>query len=193
MRETLGVVLAGGKSTRMGGHPKAEVELGGQRLLDRVLDRLEPQVDAAIVNANDATQAAVPIVPDRLHGRLGPLAGIAAALTYAHENGYGKVVSVAVDTPFFPCDLVPHLILAAQSSDHGLAVASCGQNLHGAFGLWPESILPAMLGFLERGGRKVRDFTAQQGAALAAFPETTPDAFFNINTPADLEKAAQWV
>lgn len=191
MREPAGLILAGGRGTRMGGVAKADLLLGGERLLDLCIDRLDPQVSAIAVNSNAAVKSPFPVVSDTLKGHLGPLAGILAGLEWAHEKGHDHVVSVAVDTPFFPCDLVPHLLMA--STETGFAICATSDGAHGTFGLWPVSLIPDLTEFLTSGGRKVRAFTDLHGAGVATFPDTTPPAFFNINTPADLAQATAWL
>lgn len=193
MAEPLGVILAGGRGTRMGGVPKADILLGGQRLLDRVAARLEPQVVALAVNANHPLDTDRPILPDPLPGHPGPLAGVLASILWACEMGARHVVTVAVDTPFFPCDLVPNLLLAAEGHPEGLAIAASSDGLQPAFGLWPVDLRDDLRTALENGTRKVTDWTDTHGAALAHFPDTDPPAFFNINTPADLTRAVAWL
>ena len=108
-----GVILAGGLARRMGGRDKAFLSLGGGTLLDRALARLGPQVDALAINSNGDPAAFAdhdaPLVPDLDDSRAGPLAGVLAGLTHAEGAGASHVVTVAVDTPFFPSDLVERL------------------------------------------------------------------------------------
>jgi len=189
MREPVGVILAGGRGTRMGGVAKADLTLCGRRLLDLCADRLDPQVSAVAVNANAPIKTNLPVIADTLDGHLGPLAGVLAGMDWAQSISATHIVTVAVDTPFFPCDLVPHLIMAG---DGKLAIATTADGQHGTFGLWPIALRSALSDFLKDGGRKVRAFTQNHGAALAPFADTTPAAFFNINTPDDLKQAAEW-
>ena len=102
----LGVVLAGGLATRMGGTDKGLLSLGHRTILDEVLNRLSPQVDVMIINVNGDparfSNYTLPCIPDSISGYLGPLAGVLAGLEYARENGFGWIASVAADTPFFP-------------------------------------------------------------------------------------------
>ncbi|WP_281984326.1 molybdenum cofactor guanylyltransferase MobA [Thalassorhabdomicrobium marinisediminis] len=190
MREPFGLILAGGRGTRMGGVSKAGLLLGGESLLERVQARLAPQVTRIAVNANAPLRTPHPVIRDSLEGHFGPLAGVLTGLDWAAALGASHIVTVAVDTPFFPCDLVPRLLLAGGG---GLAIAETSDGEHGTFGLWPVSLRAPLAAYLEQGGRKVRTFTTAQGAALARFPDTTPPAFFNINTPDDLTRAADWL
>lgn len=191
MREPLGLILAGARGTHIGGDPTSGVMLCGQTLLARCVDRLEPQVSAVAVNANDAVDTELPVLADAMAGNLGPLAGVLAGMGWALAQGGTHIVTVAVDTPFFPCDLVPHLIMAGEHHPDGFAIAATPDGDHGTFGLWPVTLRAALFEYLETGGRKVRGFTTAQHAGKAQF--TDGRAFFNINTPADLAEAATWV
>jgi len=193
MRKPLGLILSGGQGRRMGHVLKADVMLGQLSLLDRCRDRLDPQVDGIIVNANVPLDTPHPVIPDTMHGFLGPLAGILAGLIHGAERGHTHVVSVAVDTPFFPCDLVPQLQLAGLAHGDGFAVAATGDGLQGTFAIWPVGLRTSLAAYLQSGGRKLGDFTVQHDAATALFAPTTPDAFFNVNTPQDLAEATQWI
>lgn len=189
--EPLGLILAGGLSTRMNGKTKAEVRLGGQRLIDLCADRLEPQVRSIVVNSNTAIKCEWSVIPDTMSGHLGPLAGVLAGLEWAKSKNISHIVTAAVDTPFFPCDLVPRLWLASDAS--GFAIAATADGEHGTFGLWPVTLIAPLTDYLAEGGRKMRSFTTDRGAGLALFPETEPPAFYNINTPDDLEQARAWI
>lgn len=193
MTAPLGLILAGGGGTRMGGVSKTKLMLGTQTTLARADARLAPQVLDLGVNANSAVSTTRRVLPDTMPGSLGPLAGILTGLDWALENGRSHVVTVAVDTPFFPCDLVPRLQLAGERHPQGLAVAATADGLHGTFGLWPTALRDDLVAFLTDGGRKVTGWTDRHNAALATFPETTPPSFFNINTPEDLEVARVWI
>ena len=111
-----GVILAGGLATRMGGGDKALREVAGQRLFDRVIDRLRPQVAGMAINANGEpdrfAEFALPVVPDDVADFPGPLAGVLAGMEWAASEGASHILTVAADTPFFPADLVARLSAA---------------------------------------------------------------------------------
>lgn len=183
-----GVILAGGGGRRMGGADKALLHLNGQSLIGRALARLEPQVERLAISANgDPARFArlgLPILPDA--APLGPLAGILAALQWAAPLGATAVVSAAVDTPFFPGDLVPQLCLAAEASPHGLSIASSAKD-HPTFGHWPVTLAPALADFLNSGvNPRVMAFAEAQLCARARFPQEA--AFANMNTSDDLAR-----
>ena len=184
-----GVILAGGTGRRMGGTDKSALLLGAQPLLARVIDRLEPQVEQLAISANgDAARLApyrLPVLPDAMPQ--GPLSGVLAALDWAAPQGATAVVSVAVDTPFFPGDLVPQLLLASEGSPSGTALAESGCRTHPTFALWPVALRDDLRAALARGEAKVMDFARQHQAALARFSDDR--AFLNINTPEDLAAA----
>lgn len=190
----LGVILAGGLGTRMGGRNKATILLDGQSLLAHVANRLKPMVAAIIISSNEPVEfAELPVIKDDLPGRPGPLAGILSALDWAHDHNYDHVVSAATDTPFFPTDLVNGL--RTHANEIGLCLAASvdamgNENLHPTFGLWPVAMRHPLRAFLESGQRKVRLFTQQHQAGVAVF-HGVPDPFFNINTHDDLEIAQQ--
>jgi molybdopterin-guanine dinucleotide biosynthesis protein A len=173
----------------MGGADKSALLVGTQSLLARVIDRLEPQVERLAISANgDAARLApyrLPVLPDAVPQ--GPLSGVLAALDWAAPQGATAVVSVAVDTPFFPGDLVPQLLLAAESSPSGAALADSGGRTHPTFALWPMALREDLRAALARGEAKVMDFARQHQAALARFSDDR--AFLNINTPEDLAAA----
>ena len=184
-----GVILAGGTGRRMGGTDKAALLLGAQPLLARVVDGIRPQVDRLAVSANgDPARLApyrLPVLPDALPQ--GPLSGVLAALDWAAPQGATAVVSVAVDTPFFPGDLVPQLLLAAERSPSGAAVVEAGGRVHPTFALWPVALRRDLRAALARGEAKVMTFAQRHQAALARFDDDR--AFMNINTPEDLAAA----
>ncbi|EJC79591.1 molybdopterin-guanine dinucleotide biosynthesis protein A, proteobacterial [Rhizobium leguminosarum bv. trifolii WSM2297] len=192
-----GVVLAGGRSQRMG-RDKAGVMLGAESLLHHVLTRLSQQVGPVAVNA-DAAAENVPVVPDRLLGKVGPLAGIHAAMVYATNlPAITHVATVSVDCPFFPADLVARLASALEHPSQ-IAVAASEGRSHPVFGLWPVTLaadLEAWIATDEK--RRVRDFLLRHDVTEVSFPlhptrASLLDPFFNINTPDDLIEAERWL
>ncbi len=181
----LGAVISGGQSTRMGSE-KALIKLGTKTLILRVVDRLLPQVDDAIINANGDTKRfeflELDIVPDIETELQTPLAGLHAALVYAAEEDFDAVVTVPSDTPFLPRDLVAKL-----SGDRPAIANSNGQD-HYLTGFWPTKLLPQLEKALTASNR-VQDWVARSGAVKVNWPAGSYDPFMNINTPADLKAA----
>ena len=189
----VGVILAGGRGQRLGGADKALVPLAGRPLLAHAIARLAPQTDRLALSANgEAARFAafgLPVLADPVAGFPGPLGGILAGLDWAASLGAGFLVSAAVDTPFFPGDLVPRLIVASQAAGDAGAIAATPAGAHPTFGLWPVQLRAALRQDLAAGQRRVLQFAQRRGMATAGFPATEPDGFFNINTPDDLAQA----
>ncbi len=179
-----GVILAGGQGVRMGGVDKATILLGGQSLIARVAARLEPQVERLAVSGRQA-HLGLPVLTDAV--AVGPLSGVLAGVRWAAGMGADAVVTVPVDGPFVPGDLVPRLWLAG---DGGVAIAQSGGRAHPTFALWPVGVADALEVFLGSGVKaRVLDFAALQGAVMAEFSED--GSFANLNTPDDLARAEQ--
>lgn len=201
MSGVLGVILAGGQARRMGGGDKCLLELGGQTLLARAVERLRGQVADMVLNANGPAErfddADLRVVADSFPGFAGPLAGVLAGMETAADLGYDRIVTVAADTPFFPTDLVLALRTAVVSdtgSDMALAATEDPDGtlrLHPTFGLWQVAHADALRRALKGGVRKVLDFTDPLDAAVTVFATIPVDPFFNINRPEDLERAQQ--
>jgi molybdopterin-guanine dinucleotide biosynthesis protein A len=187
---TAGVILAGGRSTRMGGRNKALVEIDGTTLLQYVLDRFSPQVDTVAINSNVPMPGQnLPVLRDATATFDGPLAGILAGLNWARSQGFDRLATVAVDTPFFPADLV-HRLGAADPIR--IALARSGMRNHPVFAMWPVAAGEKLHDFLKRGEtRRVMSFLESYGYETVDFPADPFDPFFNVNTPEDLLKATE--
>lgn len=165
----LGVVLAGGLSRRFGSD-KALAELGGQTLIARAVDTLSGWCEHVVVAGRETAPA--PTLPDWPRAGMGPLAGLAAALRFAQDEGYEAVLSCGVDAAVLPEDLLRLLspgpsCLAEQP----------------VIGLWPLSCVPALEELLhEEWPHSLYRFAASIGARAVETSEPVP----NINTPADL-------
>lgn len=194
-----GLLLAGGRSSRMGGGDKCLRLLGGRSIVARIIERLRPQVSNIVINANgDSSRFAVyelPVVADKIVGFAGPLAGVHAGLEWVKANrpDATHVVTVATDTPFFPLDLVERFSLA-QKNDLTLFVAQSDEGVHPVIGLWPVGLAPAIEAFLTQDKHKVGRFAEEHGAVEVYFPKieiggVLIDPFFNINEPEDLARA----
>lgn len=198
LQPVIGVVLAGGRSSRMGGGDKALLELGGKPMLAHVIARLKPQVSSIVISANgDPARFAtfgLPVVADSLPDFQGPLAGIEAGLAWAAANcpGVASVLTVPGDTPFFPTDLGRRLADAAVATS--LAVARTDEGVHPVVGLWPIGMAGDLKTAVTDGFRRVSRWAEMQGATEVFFPPVKiggkkVDPFFNINRPEDLAEA----
>ncbi len=181
-----GIILAGGMGRRMGGMDKGLLPFHGKPLVVCVLERLLPQVDEVLINANREIEAYIqfgyPVIADLIPGYAGPLAGLQCGMTKAQ---YSLLLTVPCDSPFLPLDLVSRLLAALQQTDADLAVARTGNQLQPAFCLCRSSLLPNLTQFLQAGGRKLGLWQAELNKVEVSFDDQT-EAFANINTPAEL-------
>jgi len=198
--DVVGVLLAGGRSSRMGGGDKCLLSLGGQPMLAHIIERLRRQVSDLVINANGDvarfTAFDLPVIEDRLEGQAGPLAGVHAGIEWVLSNRPRSrfIVTVATDTPFFPADLIARFRAAIGDSEPRLLVAQSGEGVHPVFGLWPVSLASALEASVKTGMRKVQAWVADHDAEQIFFPAIAIggrkiDPFFNINRPEDLAEA----
>jgi molybdopterin-guanine dinucleotide biosynthesis protein A len=194
-----GILLAGGRSSRMGGGDKCLRLLAERPILARIIERLKPQVCGMVINANgDPSRFApfgLPVVGDSIAGFAGPLAGVHAGLEWVKANcpDIRHAVTVATDTPFFPADLVQRF-LAALKDKPALLVARSEEGVHPVIGLWPVALAAELEASLQRGVRKAGAFVEQHGAIEVPFAAVEAggrriDPFFNINQPGQLAEA----
>jgi molybdopterin-guanine dinucleotide biosynthesis protein A len=199
----VGILLAGGRSSRMGGGDKCLRMLGGKPILARIIERLKPQVSEMIINANGEplrfAAFNLPVVSDSIAGFAGPLAGVHAGLEWIKGNRpdirYG--VTVATDTPFFPADLVQRFLAEAKSGE-SLLVARSEEGVHPVVGLWTVSLASELEASLKQGERAVGKWVARHGAVEVLFADVEIgrrriDPFFNINRAEDLAEANAWL
>lgn len=189
MSGVTGIILAGGMGRRMGSVDKGLQPLHGRPMVEHVLERLVPQVDTVIINANRNVEAYARyghrVVADAVGGFAGPLAGLHAGLGAAATP---LVVTVPCDSPFLPLDLVPRLRAARDARDADLAVAKTGAQAHPVFALVRRAVLEHLAAFMEKGGRKIDAWYATLAVVEVSFDDQA-DAFRNINTPEELRDA----
>lgn len=196
------VLLAGGRSSRMGTN-KAFTLLDGKSLLARISSKVGERQSRPIALNADADwpdTMGMRLVPDEIPGKLGPLAGVLAALkdTSRIYPQASHVATLPIDSPFFPPDLIAHLADAIQARDEIAIAASLDQD-HPVFGLWPVSAAADLERWIVSDEkRRVRDFLARHSVNRIEFPAVETrigalDPFFNINTPADLVEAEAWL
>ena len=185
-RRITGILLAGGQGSRMGGVDKGLVELAGRPMAAHALERLAPQVDALLINANQnlpAWQAfGHPVFGDDIGGFAGPLAGLHAGLLRAQHP---FVVTAPCDSPFLPADLVERLAAALHGADAQLAVAKTFGQPHPVFCLCRRDLADHLGAFLAAGGRKIDRWYGSLKVVEVAFDDEA-DAFENINTREEL-------
>jgi molybdopterin-guanine dinucleotide biosynthesis protein A len=179
----------------MGGGHKFLHEVEGMTLLDRVVERLRPQVELLVVSVAGhppRLDSALTLVLD-VFADAGPLAGIHAAAAWA-KLAVGpdtRIVTIPADTPFIPADLVGRLHAALSGDNRSIAVASSATGVHHAVASWPVEVADGLEQWLkDQQNRSVRGFLATQGTTIVPFDES-PDPFFNVNTPADIKTAIE--
>lgn len=194
----IGVLLAGGLARRMGGGDKPLRLIAGRPILDRVIERLRPQVAGLVLNANgDPARFAgygLPVAADSVPDFAGPLAGILAGLDWAaeHRPDCSMIASVPTDAPFLPVDLVARMERARAMEGADMACAASGGQAHPVVGLWPVRLRNALRDALVNEGiRKVDVWTARYRLARVVFSDRPVDPFFNANRPGDLDEAAR--
>jgi molybdopterin-guanine dinucleotide biosynthesis protein A len=186
-----GVIQAGGKSTRMGGRPKALLELGGRRIIERVLDAVAPVVDDVLVVTNTPDLYAflrVPMVPDAWpeHGSLGGIfTGLAAAAGDA-------AFTVACDMPFLHSEVARLVVRRAEEGD--VVIPRVGEQFETMHAVYGKACLPAIEARLRAGRLKIVGFfedvrVVEIGEAEVAHHRAPEVAFMNVNTPEELERA----
>ncbi|ACS87724.1 molybdenum cofactor guanylyltransferase MobA [Musicola paradisiaca] len=180
-----GIILAGGKSSRMGGNDKGLIELKGKPIYQYVLERLRPQVDEILINANRHLeryqQSGYPVIGDINRDFAGPLAGIFTGLKSVHSDW---AVFAPCDVPALPNNLVAKLRLSVGKSP--AAYATDGKRPHPTLLLIHTSQIKPLEIYLQNGDRKLMLFLNNIGAVPVDFSDQ-PQAFRNLNTPEDLQ------
>ena len=195
-----GLVLAGGRGTRMGGVDKGLQDFHGVPLALHALRRLQPQVGQVLISANRHLDTygswGVPVCSDTLADHPGPLAGFLAGLAHCSTPW---LLTVPCDTPLFPTDLAARLARAAERTGAGLAMAVAPETdpdtgtLHWrrqpVFCLLRASLQPGLAQYVENGGRKIGAWAQQHACTLVPFdaPGDPAQAFCNANTLAELQ------
>ncbi len=190
----IGIILAGGRATRLGGGDKGLRLVGGSPILDRVLATIRPQCEQVVVNApgDSFARFGLPLVDDDLPGNLGPLAGVLAGLDHV-ARAYPDApfaVTVPTDTPFLPRDLVARL-QDKRVADRAEIVCACSNgSTHPTVALWSVALRHELRRILVvEGVRRIHDVLVRHAVAYVTWPHEPVDPFFNVNTPEDLATA----
>lgn len=202
--EPVGVILAGGRSSRMGGTEKALLRLNNEPLLAHVMRRLQPQLGSILLSTdgqnNGLESFGLPVVPDRLPRHRGPLTGLYSALHYLAEKDPAQkdrqhgLVLCPCDAPFIPPDLVEKLVSAVAGNPESVAVVSYEGILQPTFSLWQHHHLPAIHdAVVERGDGGLKYMLRSLPHIIVEWVSAEPPPFYNVNTPEDLETAAVWL
>jgi len=193
-KDITGLILAGGRGSRMGGVDKGLQNHHGVPLAMHALMRLSPQVGEIMINANRNLGAyesmGVPVWPDTLSDYAGPLAGFLTGLERC-ETPY--LVTVPCDSPLFPADLVARLAQALEAADAEVAMAATLEDgalqVQPVFCLMKSDVLESLVRFTQSGQRKIDKWTAQLRCVEVAFDDAA--AFRNANTPDELKALQQ--
>lgn len=191
IQQITGLILAGGRGTRMGGVDKGLREFRGAPMALHAIMRLSPQVSTLMINANQNIgpyeSFGLPVWPDEMGGFEGPLAGVQTGLIHC-ETDY--MVTAPCDSPFLPEDLVVRLGDALAEQDAEIAVAVTGEGEtrqpHPVFSLMKTSLLPHLTAYLQGGGRKIETWYRSLRFVEVVFPDEA--GFRNINTLEELRR-----
>ncbi len=182
----------------MGGGDKGLMQLGGRSILSRVVEVIRPQVASLALNANGDParfqEFALPVLPDRIEGFLGPLAGVLTGLEWAQTEipEARFLLTVPCDTPFLPADLAARLLAQCSQEKADMARACSGGQDHPVAGLWPLALAGDLRrALVEEDIRKIERFTQRYRLAKVAFEAAPADPFFNVNTPEDAALAEE--
>ena len=182
-----GVILAGGRATRMGGEDKGLIQLHGNYLINHVITVLRPQVDTLFINANRNQDryrelTDLPIISDIIAEYPGPLAGIATGLQHATTE---YVFFTPCDSPLIPKDLVARLYQAMQQQQAAISTVMIDGYLQPVFALIQRRLLPELLEFLDSGQRKVEMWYRHYPLVSVDFSDQSAN-FVNLNSPEEL-------
>lgn len=185
------VILAGGRSSRMGGGDKCLLPIAGKSLIAHILERLAPQTRDILINTNSGPapflKFGLPVLPDAVPGFQGPLAGLLTGMRWSRRRHprAAYLLSAASDVPFLPPNLVDALSDALTQQHADIAIASCAQGAHPTIGLWPVDLADHLeQDLLRTPVRSMHRWLEQFRVAHAMFAS---EALANINTPAELE------
>jgi len=180
------IILAGGRATRMDGVDKGLVLLQQKPLIQHVINRLSPQADEVIINANrqiaQYQALGYAVLQDEIAEYIGPLAGMSLGLKHAKHD---YLLTVPCDSPLLPLDLAERLMANLLKNNADIAVATCNGDAHPVFCLCKRTVLKSLEDYLANGDRKMSNWQKSQSYIEVDFSDCT-DAFINLNTYEDL-------
>ena len=184
------IILSGGQATRMGGVDKGLVQFQNKPLIQHVIERISPQVDEVLINANRELPRYqvfnLPVLQDENPDFIGPLAGFNLGLQHCKQD---YLLTVPCDSPLIPDDLVQRLMYALKNQNADIAIAKSEGNAHPVFCLMKKKLLPTLTAFIEQGERKVSAWQKSLNCIEVDFNDCR-DAFVNLNTFEELEALA---
>lgn len=194
----MGVILAGGRGSRFGGVDKSFLELQGRPLIEHLIARIAPQVRELLINTNSADSrfraTGLRLIADQSHDKpaTGPLLGITSVFQALEESGDDEsdLLTVPVDTPFLPTDLVQRLAAARSESEATVAYAATAVRAHPVVALWAVRSRPLLQALFHREPTiSLHGVMRALHASRVEFAHSPRDPFFNINSAEDLEAA----
>ena len=192
----IGVILAGGKSSRFG-EDKSNIRLGNKTLLDHTIDKIEKEFSEVLIISNNKNynfkNKKIYTVKDCIEGQLGPLVGILTAMKWVKENkkNYRWIASFPCDTPFFDTKLISKLKLKTKETSKKLIFLNSDKKRHNIFGLWSMDLIETLEKDIKNSFRKVEIWADKVGYESININTEKFDKFLNINTKKDFEKAKE--
>ena len=192
----LGIILAGGKSSRFG-EDKSTAKLGNKTLLDHTVSKIENEFNEILVISNNKDfnfkNNKIHVVGDCIEGQLGPLVGILTAMKWVTKNKkkYKWIASFPCDTPFFDIKLISELKIKVKETSKKLIFLNSNKKRHNIFGLWSLDLIEILEKDIKNSFRKVELWADKIGYENININEEKFDKFLNINTKKDLEKAKE--
>ncbi len=190
----IGIILAGGKSSRFG-EDKSNIRLGNKTLLDHTINKIEKEFNEVLIISNNKEynfkNKKIHTVKDCIEGQLGPLVGILTAMKWVNENkkNYKWIASFPCDTPFFDTKLISKLKLKTKETSKKLIFLNSDKKRHNIFGLWSMDLIETLEKDIKNSFRKVEIWADKVGYESININTEKFDRFLNINTKEDLEKA----
>tara|TARA_B110000116_G_C16791045_1_gene563800 strand:+ start:464 stop:1096 length:633 start_codon:yes stop_codon:yes gene_type:complete len=192
----LALIMIGGKSTRMGGGIKSFIKFNNKNILDRIIERIEPQIKKMIINCNSKEEKLekyqIPIIQDVKKGYLGPLAGIHSAMNWVsiNEPQIEWLITIPGDTPFFPKNLVS-CFKKKISSKSKIILARSNKKTHPIIGAWNLCLFSSLNNDIDEGVRKILSWAELHHIEYIDYQIKKYDPFFNINRKKDILEAAK--
>ena len=193
----LGVILAGGKSSRFGSN-KSLSKLANNKLIEHVINKIDTYFSEILVVSNDSgliiENKKIKIIEDCIKGYLGPLAGVLSAMKYANsfENKFKWIITFPCDTPFFEKLIIEQMIEKADSPKEKIYFIKDKKQRHNIFGLWSTSLESILEEDLKNNFRKVDLWADKIGCNFIEKDIQNKNEFLNINTKEDLELAEKF-
>ena len=192
----LGIILAGGKSSRFG-EDKSTAKLGNKTLLDHTVNKIENEFNEILVISNNKEfnfkNNKIHVVKDCIEGQLGPLVGILTAMKWVKKNNknYKWIASFPCDTPFFDMKFISELKIKIKETSKKLIFLNSDKKRHNIFGLWSVDLIETLEEDIKNGLRKVEIWADKIGYENININTKEFDMFLNINTKEDLKKAKE--